>query len=255
MGLFDTHAHLLDRRFDADRVQVIEALQEKGVELMVEIACEREDFDKAIDLASKYPCIYATVGIHPHDAAKITDDDMYAIEKNLSHPRVIALGETGLDYHYDFSPRDVQRKWFDTQLKIAKKHDMPVVIHSREACADTLDILRANRDGLKGIVHCFSGSYETAKSYVDMGLYIAFGGALTFANATKQRQTASKLPIERLLIETDSPYITPVPHRGKRNDPTLVRHVCEEMAKLRDMDYYEMEKITCNNGKRAYGID
>lgn len=253
MKLFDTHAHVLDDRFDGDRDAVLTALPEKGVARMIEVACHVEEAPKALALSERYPFIRVAVGMHPHEAGNTVNAHMDELRNILAHPNCVALGEIGLDYHYDFAPREVQRHWFDVQLSLAKELDLPVVIHSREASADCLDILRAHRDGLKGEMHCFSGSYETAKLCVDMGLYIAFGGALTFKKAPKQTDCASRLPLDRILIETDCPYMTPEPFRGRRNDPSLVRLVAEKLAMLRGMEPEEAAEITFANGEVLFG--
>ncbi len=254
MDLFDTHAHVLDSRFDPDREEILAALPENGVRLMVEVACHVEAGPPALDLAARYPHVYVAIGMHPHDVGGCANAHMDALRALLLRDKVVALGEIGLDYHYDFAPRQVQREWFATQLELARELDLPVIIHSREASGDCLDILRAHRDGLKGVMHCFSGSYETGKACVDLGLHIAFGGALTFKKAPKQWDVASRLPLNRLLVETDCPYMTPEPHRGHRNEPRYVALVCEKLASLHGISPEEMAHITMENAKRVFRI-
>ena len=254
MRLFDTHSHLSDARFDADRKELIEALPAQGVELLMDIACDMDRLDIVLALIENYPFIYASVGIHPHDAAKASKGYLDRIERLLRHERMLVLGEIGLDYHYDFSPRDIQREVFAEQLELALQLDLPAVLHVREAFGDAMDILRARRGKIKGVMHCYSGSYELARECADMGLYIAFGGALTFHNAVNQREIASRLPLERIVIETDCPYMTPVPHRGKRNMPAYVGLVAEALARARNMDVDEVALITLENGKKLFGM-
>ncbi len=254
MRLFDTHAHLMDARFDEDREAVMAALPEKDIAYMLEACTEMPDAEQTLAFAHKYPFVVAAIGTHPHEAAGMEQAHLLALERLLDDEKAVAVGEIGLDYHYDFSPREVQRKWFSEQLTLARAKKTPVVLHVREADGDALSMLRAQRDGLTGVMHCFSGSYETAKACLDMGLYIAFGGALTFHNAKKAIEIAAKLPMDRLLIETDCPYMTPVPHRGKRNDPSLVRLVCEKLAEIRSMDVEEVAELTLYNGLRLFGM-
>ena len=222
--------------------------------MAVEVACHVDDGEKTLAFCEAHPFLFAAVGMHPHVAGETTQAHLDQLKQQLSHQKAVALGEIGLDYHYDFAPREVQRKWFAAQLELAQELDLPVVIHSREACADCLDVLRAHKNGLKGEMHCFSGSYETAKICLDLGLYIAFGGAITFKKAPRQQEAAAKLPLDRLLIETDCPYMTPEPFRGKRNDPTLVALVCEKLARLKGVPPETVAAVTMENGKKLFGI-
>jgi len=255
MKVFDSHAHLFDERFDADRDEVTAALLEQGVEYVMEIGCDVRENAGMLAFVEKYPFLYAALGMHPHTAGEMTLGLLDALKTELKHPRVRALGEIGLDYHYDFSPRDVQQRWFAEQLSLAGEMRLPVVLHSREATADTLDILRAHKNELHGgVMHCFSGSYETAKICLDMGLYIAFGGALTFKNADKLRDVARRLPFERLLVETDCPYMTPEPHRRERCTPAHVRITVEMLAQLKQLAPDEAAAITMENAKALFGI-
>lgn len=255
MRLFDTHAHLLDERFDEDRAEVMASLPEKDIAYVLEACTQVPDAEKTLAFARKYPFVVAALGTHPHEAAGMGKEHLTLLETLLSDEKAVAVGEIGLDYHYDFSPREVQRMWFSEQLTLARAKKLPVVLHVREADGDALAMLRAQKDGLTGVMHCFSGSYETAKVCLDLGLYIAFGGALTFQNAKKALEIAAKLPMDRLLIETDCPYMTPVPYRGKRNDPSLVRLVCEKLAEIRQMDVEEAAQITLQNGLRLFRMN
>ncbi len=252
--LFDTHAHLNDSRFDEDRHELIMSLSENGVGAYCEIGFDIDSSLKAIELANKYDFVYAVCGVHPHDVQKLCEKDMDTLSELLKSPKAVALGEIGLDYYYDNSERDKQRYWFDRQLKLAVEADMPVSIHTRDAMGDTIDILRANRDAL-GIIHCYSGSKETARELLNMGYYISFAGPLTFKNANAALEVAKYVPDDRILIETDSPYLAPVPYRGKRNTPVYVAEVAKKLAELRACDYDKICDLTYANAKRVYRID
>ncbi len=254
MRLFDTHAHLLDDRFDEDREAILKSLPEQDIALVLEAGTSASSAADVLALAGRCDYIVAALGTHPHEAADMLPAHLLELETLLLNEKAVAVGEIGLDYHYDFSPRDIQRKWFVEQLEVARQANLPVVLHVREADSDALEILRAHKAGLRGVMHCFSGSYETACACLDLGLYIAFGGALTFENAKRNVEIAKRLPMERLLIETDCPYMTPVPFRGKRNDPSLVRLVCEKLAQIRGMDADETASITLRNGKLLFGL-
>lgn len=254
LKLFDTHAHLNDEAFDADREAVIESLAEYGVVRVIDVACDVRTVDKTIELLEKYPFIYGTAGMHPHDASAMDNALMDRLKQVLSHKKMLALGEIGLDYHYDFSPREVQRKWFAEQLELARELDMPVTLHIREAFGDCMDILKAHKNGLRGVMHCYSGSVETAYECLDLGLAFSFGGAVTFKNAKKPIEVIEKLPLESILLETDCPYMTPVPYRGKRNDPSFIGLVAERLAEVKGMSAEELSEVTFNNANRVFEI-
>ena len=254
LKLFDTHAHLNADAFDTDREAVIESLAEYGVCRVIDVACDVRTVDKTLDLLEKYPFIYGTAGMHPHDAQAMDNSLMDKLRKVLSHKKMLALGEIGLDYHYDFSPREVQRKWFVEQLELARELDMPVTLHIREAFGDCMDILKAHKNGLRGVMHCYSGSVETAYECLDLGLAFSFGGAVTFKNAKKPIEVIEKLPLESILLETDCPYMTPVPYRGKRNDPSFIGLVAERIAEVKDMSAEELSEVTFENANRVFEI-
>lgn len=254
MRLFDTHAHLLDERFDEDREALAASLPSLGVAYMLEAGTRVQDAKGMLHFVERYPYMVAALGTHPHEAKDMRPEHLMELETLLRHQKAVAVGEIGLDYHYDFSERDVQRRVFGEQLELAIALSLPVVVHEREAVEDVKSILRAHKNGLSGVMHCFTGSYETARDYIDLGLYVAFGGALTFKNARRALEAAEKLPMDRLLIETDCPYMTPEPYRGKRNDPSLVRLVCERLAALRHMDAEEAAEITLQNGLTLFGM-
>lgn len=254
LKLFDTHAHLNDDAFDTDREAVIESLAEYGIVRVIDVACDVRTVDKTLELLEKYPFIYGTAGMHPHDASAMDNALMDRLKQVLSHKKMLALGEIGLDYHYDFSPREVQRKWFAEQLELARELDMPVTLHIREAFGDCMDVLKAHKNGLRGVMHCYSGSVETAYECLDLGLAFSFGGAVTFKNAKKPIEVIEKLPLESILLETDCPYMTPVPHRGKRNDPSFIGLVAERIAEVKGMSCEELSEVTFNNANRVFDI-
>ena len=214
--LFDTHAHYDDEQFDGDRDALLSALPENGVALVVNASSTLESAEAGLRLAEKYPYVYAAVGVHPHDAKTMGSRTVAALERLLCHPKAVAVGEIGLDYHYDHSPRNIQRHRFAEQLELAGRVRLPVVIHEREAARDTLDILSRYPD-VTGVFHCFSGSWETAKLLLDKGWYLSFTGVVTYINARKSHEVIKNMPRDRLMLETDCPYLSPEPMRGRRN--------------------------------------
>ena len=252
--LADSHSHIDDERFDRDRDQVIERAAAAGVDLIVNIGADMASSARSIALSEKYACVYAAVGMHPHDAKEMREQDYIQLERWTVHPRVVAIGEIGLDYHYDLSPRPIQKEVFLRQLDIARKTGKPFIIHEREAHADTLDIVRNAARGLNGVFHCFSGSVETARTYLDMGFYISVAGPVTFPKSIKTKEVAKFVPLDRLLVETDSPYLTPEPYRGKRNEPAYVRIVAEDIAGLRNISLEELAEATSRNLRKLFAI-
>ncbi|QDX91957.1 TatD family deoxyribonuclease [Brevibacillus laterosporus] len=253
--LFDTHAHLNAEQFDEDRDEVIARARENGVSTIVNVGFNRETIPTTLELAEKYDFIYAVVGWHPQDAINMKEQDLEWLEELTKHPKVVGLGEMGLDYYWDTSPRDVQAEVFRKQIRLARKLQMPIVIHDRDAHQDIIDILREEKAGeVGGIMHCFSGSYELAKMALDMNFYISFGGPLTFKNAKKPKEVAAQIPMDRILIETDCPYLTPHPFRGKRNESAYVKYVAEEMAQIHGLSFEELAKITADNARRLFNI-
>ena len=252
--LFDTHAHMDDRSFDDDREELLAALPGKGISLLMNPGCSYESSLNAIALAEGYDYIYAAVGSHP-DVADEVDEALIEKYRNLcsQHPRVKAIGEIGLDYHYEDIPRDIQKRAFRLQMELARELDMPVIVHEREAHEDGLKIVD-EFPTVKGVFHCYSGSLEMAKELIKRGWYIGFTGVLTFKNARKAIEVAANIPLDRIVIETDCPYMAPVPFRGKRNDPGLVCHMANKLAELRGISPEEAARITLENGKRLYRI-
>jgi TatD DNase family protein len=240
--LVDSHVHLDDSKFDPDREAVIERALAAGVERMMAIGTGH--LETAILQAERYPFIVATIGVHPHDASKATPETFARLRELATHPKVVAFGEIGLDYHYDFSPRDVQRAVFQKQLEIAAEAGKPIVIHSREAWADTMELLAS---GHHGIIHCFTGDPQQAREALALGFHLAFGGVLTFPSAEAVREAARITPDDRLLLETDCPYLAPLPHRGKRNEPAFVVEVARRLAAVRGSTLEEIAGHTTRN--------
>lgn len=254
--IFDTHAHLNDPRFDADRDEVIRGCFDENICLILNIGCCIESSYDCVEMAKKYPGIYATVGVHPHSAEELNEEKFEELIKLSRMEKVCAIGEIGLDYYYDNSPRDVQKYWFDRQLAYAVEAGFPVVIHNRDAHKDTLDILgKYDLTERGGVVHCFSGSVEVAREVIKMGLHISVGGALTFKNASRILQVAEAVPLERILLETDCPYLTPEPLRGKRNDPRKTIYVAQKLAEIKGISTNEVIKVTRENGCKLFGIE
>lgn len=250
---FDTHAHLNDERFDIDRNELISSFKENEISYVCEIGYDMESSEKAYELSQKYDFIYAAVGVHPHDTEVLTDDALYELKALSKKDKVVALGEIGLDYYYDNSPRDIQKKWFIKQLELSKEVKCPITVHTRDAMEDTINILKAHGGG-NGIIHCYSGSKESAAILLNMGYYISFAGPVTFKNANSILDVIKYVPTERMLIETDSPYLAPVPYRGKRNCPIYVKEVARVIAEIKGVDLEEIARITLNNAKKVYGI-
>lgn len=251
--LFDTHAHLNDKRFDEDRDALIASFAQNGIGACCEIGYDIPSSQKAIELAGKYGFIYAACGVHPHDTDELTSADMDALRELIKSEKCVALGEIGLDYYYDNSLRENQRKWFDCQMDVADECGIPVTVHTRDAMKDTIDILK-NHPKSTGIIHCYSGSVESAKLLLGMGYYISFAGPVTFKNASVALDVIRYVPADRMLIETDSPYLAPVPYRGKRNCPLYVAEVAKKIAEIKGMSFEEVASVTFENAKNVYRI-
>jgi len=250
---FDTHAHYNDEAFDADRSQVLSEIRDSGVSLVVNAGNDLETSLAAMRLAEKHDFIYAAVGWHPQDADSFDAESPELIRKWLKNPKVRAIGEIGLDYYYDNPERDVQRRVLYRQMELARELNVPVVIHDREAHADCLEIVRRFPE-VCGEFHCYSGSAEMAKKLIDMGWYLGFTGVVTFKNARRVIEVVEICPVDRMLIETDCPYLAPVPVRGKRNDSRYLRHIAEKIAEIKGMAPEEIARITLNNGRRFFRV-
>lgn len=255
MLLIDTHAHLDSSRFNKDRAEVIKNARDTGVSYIVNIGADLKSSRYSVKLAREYPFIFATVGIHPHDAIGLDANVLAELEKLAGEEKVVAIGEIGLDYYYDHSPRDIQRAAFIDQLVLAKKLNLPIVVHSREAEEDTISILKEHyRQGGTGILHCFSGSLKMAREALELGFYLAFGGIVTFKNAGGLLEVLEELPLDRILLETDCPYLSPVPYRGKRNEPAYLPYVAEKIGEIKGVSLEEVAEITTANAIRVYNL-
>ena len=254
MPIFDTHAHYDSSAFNPDREAVLAALPEAGVALVVDPGCDLPTSRAALALAEQFPHVYAAVGIHPEDCAGYTDADLDALRQLCRHDKAVAIGEIGLDYYWaENPPREFQQQVFRRQLELALELDMPVIIHDREAHGDSLAIVK-EYPGLRGVFHCFSGSPEMAAELLKRGWYLGFDGPITYKNAKRAPEVAAMTPLNRILVETDSPYMTPVPFRGKRNDSRYLPYVLEKLAEWKGVTTEEMTDITFANGKRLFGI-
>ena len=253
--LFDTHAHMNDPAFDPDREEMITGLMDKGVGLVMNVGCCLDSSRDSLALANQYDFVYTSVGSHPDSAGEVNEDVLEEYGKlcKLNPHKVKAIGEIGLDYYYEDIPREIQKKAFIAQLELAKELDMPVIVHERDAHQDGMDIIR-QYPGVTGVFHCYSGSAEMARQLVNLGWYIGFTGVLTFKNARKAVETAASIPLDRIVLETDCPFMAPVPFRGKRNDPGYLCHMAEKLAEIRQLPVEEICRITTENGKRLYRI-
>lgn len=251
---FDSHAHYDDKRFNEDRDSLIKYMHENGVDYILNSGESMKAIKSGLQLAEKYDFIYTAVGVHPHNVKTLTEEDISILKLYAKKAKVQAIGEIGLDFHYDRSPRDDQRKWFRRQLEIARELDMPVIIHSREASQECFDIIKES--GVrKGDIHCYSGSIQMAMNYVEMGFYIGVGGVVTYNNSKKLAEVVDALPIDKILIETDCPYLSPVPNRGKRNDSMNLKYVVDKISEIKDMSHDEVAKRTSDNAKLLFNIE
>ncbi len=251
-NIFDAHAHYDDKWFDEDRFQLLNNIQNKGVCKIINNAVDLKTAKICIDYAEKYDFMYAAVGFHPENLDDVPEDYLEQLSKLCTHKKVVAIGETGLDYHWD-TPRDLQKRVFEEQIKLSLDLKMPLVVHDREAHGDTFDFLRKYKP--KALIHCFSGSVELMKEAVKLGMYISLGGAVTFKNARHSIEVARDIPIDRLLLETDAPYMAPVPFRGKRCDSSMILYTAEKIASVRQMSIQDVISKTCENAKCFYEID
>lgn len=255
--LIDSHAHIQGKEYAGEVEAVIARSREAGVEKIIAVggAGDMSSNTEAIALASSYSDIYATVGMHPHDAKDVGDMEVGKLKELTARSKVVAVGETGLDYYYSHSPHDVQRRVFTQFIHMASETGLPLVVHERDAAEDVAELLRSEGAGkLRGVIHCFTGNYEAARAYLDLGFYLSFTGIITFKNAEPLRDVARRVPLERMLVETDSPYLTPVPHRGKRNEPAFVRFVAETIARLKEVPLEMVAKVTSDNVHALFGI-
>lgn len=250
--IFESHAHYDDPRFEEDREQELSSLADHGVQYVVNVGASVRGSEASVALSERFDFVYAAVGVHPEDADVFDETDVQTLRRLAAHKKVVAIGEIGLDYHYDDSNKERQIAVFRRQMQLAKDLALPVIIHSRDACEDTLEVLREFR--LPGVVHCFSGSAETAKEIVSLGMYVGFTGVLTFKNARKAVESVAAVPMDRILCETDSPYMAPEPVRGTRCDSSLLPYILAKMAEIKGVTPQEMADVTCENAKRLFRI-
>lgn len=252
--IFDTHTHYDAEQFDKDRVELLSSMREHNVGFILNVGATLDGCKSSVKFARKYSFMYAAVGVHPDEVGALNDETFAWMEELLLDEKTVAVGEIGLDYYWDNEPREVQKEWFIRQLELARKHDLPVCIHSRDAAEDTLNVMREYAKGLRGVIHCFSYSPEIAKEYVKNGFYIGVGGVVTFKNGKKMKEVVKTTPIERILLETDCPYLAPEPYRGKRNSSIYLDRVAEEIGQLKGMTANEVIEATEQNAKTLFGI-
>ncbi len=253
--IFDTHAHYDDSAFDEDRDSLLGSLREQGVGLIVNVGADMESSARSVKLSEQYPFIYGAVGVHPDSVGELNEEKLFRLREYLALPKIVAVGEIGLDYYWDKENHALQKEWFVRQFRLAAELDRPVIVHSREAAADTFDIVKAEfRPGMHVVMHCYSYSPEQAREYRKMGLYFGIGGVLTFKNARKLKEVVAELPMERILLETDSPYLAPTPFRGKRNDSGKLAYVVREISALKGIPEEEVIRVTEENARCFYRI-
>lgn len=253
--LFDTHAHYDDEKFALDKDEVIEKAYRSGVSYIINAATDIKSCEESLAFARKYEYVYAAVGIHPHEVGKVDENTLSRIAQLAKEDKVVAIGEIGLDYYYDTAPREIQKHWFAQQINLARELQLPIIVHDRDAHQESMDIIKDNKaNEVGGVFHCYSGSVEMAKELLNYNFYISVGGALTFKNAKKLVEVVSWIPIDRLLIETDCPYLTPEPHRGKRNDSSYVRFVAEKVAQIKQLSFEEVAQVTLENAKKLFRL-
>ena len=253
--IFDTHAHYNSKQYEEDRDQVLRGLKDAGVEKVVNIAAEWDSLEATVKLTEEYPFVYGTVGIHPDHVEELDPGKLEIILQMSRKDKILAIGEIGLDYHWMVSSKDMQKEWFIRQLELAKEENLPVVIHSRDAARDTFEIMRDVHAGsTQGVIHCYSGSVEMAREYVKLGYYLGIGGVVTFKNSKVLKRVVEEIPLSHLVLETDCPYLSPVPYRGKRNSSDRLTYVAAAIASLKGCDREDVERITWENAHRLYGL-
>jgi TatD DNase family protein len=251
--LIDTHTHLHDPQFDTDRETVIHRARQDGVGLMITVGTDLETSRQAVELAERYDCVFATVGVHPHEVKTIQGNSYRVLEQLARHPKVVAYGEVGLDFYYMYSPKDLQQRHFREQIRLARQLKLPLVIHTRQAPKETLDILEEEKaDEVGGVFHCYTGDLPTARTALSLNFFISFSGILTFPKALDLQEVARQIPVESLMVETDCPYLAPTPHRGKRNEPSYVRQVAEMLAQLKALPHEELARLTSQNARKLF---
>ena len=252
--IFESHAHYDSSKFSEDRGALLNSMQENGVGTIVNVGATWESVTTVLELAQEHPIVYAALGVHPDEVGDLNEERFAFLKAQCQKEKVVAVGEIGLDYYWDNESHDVQKKWFIKQLELARELDLPVVIHSRDAAEDTLKLMKEYAVGMRGVIHCFSYSKEMAEEYVKMGFYIGVGGVVTFKNGKKLKEVVEAVPIERILLETDSPYLAPEPHRGKRNSSLYIPYIAQAIADIKGLTYEEVVAQTEQNGKELFEI-
>lgn len=254
--IFESHAHYDDEKFDEDRDSLLSSMQKNGIEYIINVGANLATTQSTIELTEQYPFVYGAAGVHPSDTAELNEENFAWLKSRCSLPKIVAVGEIGLDYYWDEPDRGIQKKWFKRQLELAAEEALPVIIHSRDAAKDTLDIMKELQcEKIGGVVHCFSYSKEIAREVLDMGFYLGIGGVVTFQNAKAIKEVVAYAPLDRILLETDSPYLAPVPHRGKRNSSLYIPLIAEEIAKIKAIGYEEVVSVTSKNAKALFHVD
>ncbi|WP_455714627.1 TatD family hydrolase [Anaerosporobacter sp.] len=253
--IIDTHAHYDDEQFDIDREEILNSMKDNGIELIVNIGADMQTSEQTLELTNQYPFVYGAVGVHPNSTMELDDTKMERLKELARMPKIVAIGEIGLDYYWDEPDPDTQRKWFDRQMELAREVKLPIVIHSRDAAKDTVDMMKAAHAGdISGVIHCFSYPVEMAREFLNMGFYLGIGGVVTFKNAKKLKEVVEYAPIESIVLETDCPYLAPEPNRGKRNSSLYLPSVVEEVARIKGMDTDQIIEITRQNAMRLYRL-
>lgn len=252
--IFDSHAHYDDKQFDEDRRQLLLSMEAHGVGTIVNVGATLKSCTEVVELAALYPHVYAAVGVHPDEVGDLSEETFALVKEQCQKEKVVAVGEIGLDYYWDNESHEVQKKWFIRQLELARELNLPVIIHSREAALDTLEVMKEYARGLRGVIHCFSYSAELAREYVNMGFYIGIGGVITFKNGRKLKEVLAEISLDNILLETDCPYLAPVPFRGKRNSSLYISYIAKEIAAQKGTTYENVVAVTEQNAKKLFGI-
>ncbi|WP_310605196.1 TatD family hydrolase [Anaerosporobacter sp.] len=253
--IIDTHAHYDDEQFDIDREELLNSMKENGIELLVNVGADMESSEKTVELTQQYSHVYGAVGVHPNCTLDLAETDIERLKELAAMPKIVAIGEIGLDYYWDDPERDIQRKWFDRQMELAREVKLPMIIHSRDAAKDTLDMMKTAHAGdMSGVVHCFSYSVDMAREYLNMGFFLGIGGVITFKNAKKLKEVVEYAPIESIVIETDCPYLAPEPNRGKRNSSLYLPNVVEEIARIKGLEAEQVVELTKQNALKLYRL-
>jgi len=252
--IFESHAHYDSHQFNEDREELLKSMQENGIGTILNVCADWDSVTEVVEMVQNYPFMYAAVGLHPDEVGDLDDERFEILKAQCQNEKVVAVGEIGLDYYWDNEAHDIQKKWFVRQLDLARELSLPVIIHSRDAAEDTLKIMKEHAQGLQGVIHCFSYSKELAEEYVKMGFHIGIGGVVTFKNGKKLKEVAEVVPLERILLETDCPYLAPEPYRGKRNSSLYIPHIAQAIADIKAISYEEVVVQTERNAKMLFDI-